>query len=75
MRLAAERLVVSERGKIEIIAGALLKHGTLPGDAVVELLNGATPSASWVHHAQGGIINEQRSIAQDANNSTSAFRA
>ena len=67
MSQAAERLVTSSRREIEIIAAALMRQGTLSGDAVIELLNGATPSASWVHHAQGGTINEQRSVAEDAN--------
>lgn len=38
MQLAAERLVASERAKIEFIAAALLKSGTLTGAAVIELL-------------------------------------
>ncbi len=40
MRAAAERLVVSERDKIETVAAALMRQGTLSGDAVIELLNG-----------------------------------
>jgi hypothetical protein len=37
MQLAAERLVASERAKIEFIAAALLRHGTLSGDQIIEL--------------------------------------
>ena len=46
MRLAAERLVASERARIETAAAALLKSGTLTGEEITVLLNGAT--ASWV---------------------------
>jgi hypothetical protein len=66
LRLVARRLVISQRAKIAIIAAALLKSGTLTGDAVIELLNDATPSASWVHHVRGSTISRQRSIAADA---------
>jgi hypothetical protein len=38
MRLAAERLAASERGKIETVAAALLQHGCLSGDQIVELI-------------------------------------
>jgi hypothetical protein len=37
LRAAAGRLVVSERAKIEVIAAALLKSGTLTGDQIIEL--------------------------------------
>lgn len=39
LRAAARRLVVSERAKIEVVAAALLRHGTLSGDEVIELLH------------------------------------
>jgi hypothetical protein len=38
MRYGAERLVASEQTKIEIVADALLRLGTLSGDEVAELL-------------------------------------
>jgi hypothetical protein len=31
-----------------------MRQGTLNSDAVIELLNRATPSASGVHHVRGG---------------------
>jgi hypothetical protein len=37
MSQAAERLVISERTKIETVAAALLRHGTLTGDQIIEL--------------------------------------
>ena len=46
MRTAAERLVASERARIEVVADALLQRGSLTGAAVIELLNDAT--ASWL---------------------------
>ena len=46
MPLAARRLVASERARIETAAAALLKSGTLTGEEITVLLNGAT--ASWV---------------------------
>jgi hypothetical protein len=42
MQLAAERLVSSSRRQIEIFADALLRHGTLTGDEIIQQLNGAT---------------------------------
>jgi hypothetical protein len=39
MSQAAERLVVSERAKIATVAAALLRHGTLSGDQIIELLH------------------------------------
>jgi len=38
--------VATQRARIEIIAVALLKSGTLTGNEIIALLNGAT--ASWV---------------------------
>jgi hypothetical protein len=38
LRAAARRLVEAERVKIEIIASALLRHGTLSGEAITDLL-------------------------------------
>jgi hypothetical protein len=46
MRYGAERLVASTRREITTIATALLKHGSMTGDEIIALLNGAT--ASWV---------------------------
>jgi hypothetical protein len=46
MQPAAERLVKASRRQIEIVADALLRNGTLTGDQILELLNGAM--ASWV---------------------------
>jgi hypothetical protein len=40
MPLAARRLVASQRAKIETVAAALLKSGTLTGDEIIALLNG-----------------------------------
>jgi hypothetical protein len=37
LRAAAHRLVTAERAKIEIVAAALLRHGTLSGEEVVGL--------------------------------------
>jgi hypothetical protein len=38
LRAAARRLVTAERAKIEMIATALLRHGTLSGEAIADLL-------------------------------------
>ena len=46
LRLAAQRLVVAQRAKIEIIAAALLRHGTLSGDQIIELLHDRNESLS-----------------------------
>ncbi len=55
MRLAAERLVASERGKIETVAAALPKHGCLSGDEIVELIAGKQTSLKGLRAASGGI--------------------
>jgi hypothetical protein len=39
LRLAARRLVISQQTEIAIIAAALLRHGTLSGDQIIELAN------------------------------------
>ena len=44
MQLVAQRLVVPQQAKIETVAAALLRHGTLTGDQILELLNGSTAS-------------------------------
>ena len=46
MRTAAERLVSSEQTRIEIIAAALLRHGTLSGDQIIELTHDRNESLS-----------------------------
>jgi hypothetical protein len=38
LRLAARRLVTASRRQIEIVADALLRHGTLSGEAITDLL-------------------------------------
>jgi hypothetical protein len=48
MRLGAERLVTSSHRQIMLVADALMRHGSLSGEHIVELLNGSTVSASWV---------------------------
>jgi hypothetical protein len=48
LRLAARRLVAASRCQIETMADALLRHGTLSGDQILELLSRTPVSASWV---------------------------
>ena len=48
MQLAAQRLVMASRHQIEIVAAALLRHGTLTGDEIIAQLNGATEPVSWL---------------------------
>jgi hypothetical protein len=46
LRLAARRLVISQQTEIAIIAAALLRHGTLSGDQIIELANDRNESLS-----------------------------
>ena len=46
LRLAARLLITASRRQIQIIADALLQRGTLSGNEITALLNGAT--ASWL---------------------------
>ena len=48
MRNAAELLVSSSRSQIETVAAALLRHGSLSGDQIVELLDGLSMPVCWV---------------------------
>ena len=52
MQLAAERLVASERARIEIVADALMRHGTLSGNQITKLLANTTTSATWIEGLQ-----------------------
>jgi hypothetical protein len=46
LRAAARRLVISQQTKIATIAPALLRHGTLSGDQIIELTNDRNESLS-----------------------------
>ena len=45
-RLAARRLVASSRREIATVAAALLRHGTLSGDQIIELTHDRNESLS-----------------------------
>jgi hypothetical protein len=47
MRYAAERLVTVEQAKIEIVADALLRYGSLNGDEVSELIDHDCLCPQW----------------------------
>jgi hypothetical protein len=53
---AAERLVSSSRRQIEIVAAALLRHGTLTGDEVIELLHVRNDHSLQSHWCSGAAV-------------------
>jgi hypothetical protein len=56
LRLAARRLVISQQTEIAIIAAALLRHGTLSGDQIIELANDRNESLSQQSQWRGRTI-------------------
>ena len=46
LRLAARRLVTASRREIATVAAALLRHGTLSGDQIIELTHDRNESLS-----------------------------
>ena len=48
LRLAARRLVASQRAKIELVAAALMQQGALTSDELTELFAGAPEPVGWL---------------------------